>query len=218
MSQGYAPTPAAEGAALADNMGLPDILAAEYEYIAQATIQNNEDRVSGFFWLSAAAIVGAAVGLDIGAQTPPWVFLAFAIAFGLFVLLGWLAILQLAQLRAAWFSSIHAMNRIKAYYYQHYPQAARFQPDKRGDAGVFLWMKEPQRFKWRSIGLLRCLSIALIDAAFAAVGTLFAYLSREPKLWQAGDELNAVVWRGVLAGLIIASLQVWSYYLFVQRD
>ena len=108
--------------ALADDKGLQDILAAEFNYIAQATVQNNEDRVSSFFWVSAAAIVGVVVGLRLDSATPPWVFQAFAGACSLFILLGWLAILQLAQLRASWFSAIRAMNRIKLYYYSRVPK------------------------------------------------------------------------------------------------
>ena len=206
--------------ALADDRGLQDILAAEFNYIAQATVQNNEDRVSGFFWVSAAAIVGVAVGLRFEATTPSWIFQVFAVAFGLFIALGWLAILQLAQLRANWFSAIRAMNRIKHYYYTRAPEAQAFRlaGDPPQAVGVFLWLKEPQPFKFWSIGLLRCLSIALIDAAFAVAATMFFYLSQDPTLLRAGGDMGAALWRGALSGLVIAALQVWSYAYAVQRD
>lgn len=220
MSYMSTPAPPAERITLAEDKGLQDILTAEFNYIAQATVQNNEDRVSGFFWISAAAVVGAAVGLRLDATTPAWVFEVFAVAFGLFVLLGWLAILQLAQLRASWFSCIRAMNRIKAYYYEQNPTARDFRrPDLKDDEpGVFLWMQEPKRVKFWSIGLLRCLSIALIDAAFAVASTLFFYLGADPALLRPGGDLGAALWRGGLAGLVIAAVQVWTYAIAVRRD
>ncbi|MCW5882719.1 MAG: hypothetical protein KIS91_17440 [Anaerolineae bacterium] len=206
--------------ALADDKGLQDILAAEFNYIAQATVQNNEDRVSSFFWVSAAAIVGVVVGLRLDSATPPWVFQAFAGACSLFILLGWLAILQLAQLRASWFSAIRAMNRIKLYYYSRVPEAQAFQltGDPPGTVGVFQWMTEPQPFKFWSIGLLRCLSIALIDAAFAVAATVFFYLGQKPTLLESGGDLGAALWRGALSGLVIAALQLWSYAFAVKHD
>lgn len=217
MTQG---NPATERVALADDKGLQDILTAEFNYIAQATIQNNEDRVSGFFWVSAATIVGVAVGLRVDGATPPWVFQGVAVVFGLFIILGWLAILQLAQLRASWFSAIRAMNRIKRYYYTRVPDARTFhlEGDPPGTAGVFLWMTEPPPLKFWSIGLLRCLSIALIDAAFAVAATVFLYLSQDPTLLRAGGDMGATLWRGALSGLVIAALQVWSYSFAIKRD
>ncbi len=221
-----------------DPTGAKGILAAEFAYIAQTTVQNSEDRVSSFFFTSAGAVIAAVITLKIEANTPPWAFYAFGVVFFILAWLGLLAVLQLAELRSSWFDSIRAMNRIKQYYYARYPDAATFVPPplpattlpaetlaspdapaKQPDPGVFLWMKEPHRFKTRSVAFLRCLSIATISGAFVVAGTVLFALGLNPGALQSGGTLGvAPLGWGIVLGLAVALVQVVWFRRRVSRD
>src|SRR5512138_1988293 len=89
---------------------LDELLAAEFDYIAQTAIQANEDRarVSSFYLIAVGSLVAAMFGTQF--FDPNFFTRTVSVMFsGLFVLLtllGTSTILQLARLRAAWYESM----------------------------------------------------------------------------------------------------------------
>src|SRR5687767_15646884 len=106
-----------------DNEPLPldfdELLAAEYDYIAQTAIQAHEDRarVSSFYLIAVGSLLAAMFGtqlFDPGFYSQT-VNLMFGGLFILLTLLGTSTIMQLERLRAAWYESAQAMNLIKDF-------------------------------------------------------------------------------------------------------
>ena len=96
-----------------------ELLAAEFNYIAQTAIQANEDRarVSSFYLIAVGSAVAALLGtqlLDINSPSRT-VNLIFSGLFALLTLLGTSTVMQLARLRSAWYESALAMNQLKDY-------------------------------------------------------------------------------------------------------
>lgn len=233
-----------EVASLPDKPDTPDvkgILTAEFAYIAQTTVHNSEDRVSSFFFVSAAAVISAAVGLKFDSTTPSWLYSVFGMIFVVLVILGWLAILQLALLRRGWFDSIRAMNRIKSYYYSKYSDAKDFIPSlpdsgephpgvlpqattagasqsNNKNTGVFHWMREPARFKLESVAFMRTVTIALIDWLFAASAVVLFAVGQNPAIAQQAGAMTGPLVTGALLGLAVCLVQLYSYAMLVQRD
>ena len=96
--------------AMPDNEPVPlefdELLAAEYNYIAQPAIQAHEDRarVSSFYLIAVGSLLAAIFGtqlFDPGFYSRT-VNLMFSGLFILLTLLGTSTIMQLARLRAAW--------------------------------------------------------------------------------------------------------------------
>src|SRR5512134_1857718 len=89
---------------------LDDLLAAEYDYIAQTANQANEDRarVSSFYLIAVGSLLAALFGTQL--ITPDFftrtVSLMFSGLFALLTMLGFSTIMQLARLRAAWHESM----------------------------------------------------------------------------------------------------------------
>jgi hypothetical protein len=96
-----------------------ELLAAEFNYIAQTAIQANEDRarVSSFYLIAVGSLVAALLGTQFFDINSPLrnVNLIFSGLFALLTLLGASTVMQLAHLRAAWHESALAMNQIKDY-------------------------------------------------------------------------------------------------------
>jgi hypothetical protein len=98
---------------------LDELLAAEYNYIAQTASQANEDRarVSSFYIIAVGSLLAALFGtqfLDPKSFTPI-VSIMFGVLFVLLTLLGLSTVMQLARLRAAWHDSMLAMNQLKDF-------------------------------------------------------------------------------------------------------
>ncbi|HET6823814.1 MAG TPA: hypothetical protein VFH34_14290 [Anaerolineales bacterium] len=96
-----------------------ELLAAEFNYIAQTAVQANEDRarVSSFYLIAVGSAVAALLGtqlLDINSPSRT-VNLIFSGLFALLTLLGTSTVMQLARLRSAWYESALAMNQLKDY-------------------------------------------------------------------------------------------------------
>ena len=92
-----------------------EIVAEEYQYIAQTAFQANEDRarVTTFYLVSVGSLFGAFIG-----TTPTTENITLWILAGLFLFLSYFGIItlrQLIQLRIAWFESARAMNQIKKF-------------------------------------------------------------------------------------------------------
>src|SRR5512138_1387099 len=111
---------------------LGELLAAEFDYIAQTALQANEDRarVSSFYLIAVGSLVAAMFGtqfLDWKSALPQTVNLMFSGLFLLLTLLGTSTIMQLARLRAAWYESMLAMNQLKDYMiHENKPLAKAF--------------------------------------------------------------------------------------------
>jgi len=143
-----------------DGLSQDAILIAEFEYIAQATFQANEDRarVTNFYLVTLGSFIAAIVssGLLLSKTSPTnAVNIAFGFLFLFLTFQGILTLLQLARLRGAWFESVKAMNQIKDYYRGQFPNMRK----------AFRWHNEtlPARYKRNSVGYYLALQVSLLS-------------------------------------------------------
>ncbi len=148
---------------------LDDLLAAEFEYIAQTAIQANEDRarVSSFYLIAVGSLVAAMFGTqffdpNFFTQT---VDLMFSGLFLLLTLLGTSTIMQLARLRAAWYESMLAMNQLKDY----------MMSENQSLAAAFRWKTStlPPKYKTASVSYYQAVEVALISGLMFGAATFF---------------------------------------------
>src|SRR5512138_3477407 len=108
---------------------LDELLASEYDYIAQTANQANEDRarVSSFYLIAVGSLLAALFGTQFVASGVPvqTINIMFSGLFILLTLLGGSTILQLARLRAAWYESMLALNQIKDFAMQQHPELGK---------------------------------------------------------------------------------------------
>jgi hypothetical protein len=141
-----------------------EILKLEFEYARETAYQAQNDRTvivnlylllvggAGSLLLAAASIFPTR--LDIPAQ-------ALALLFMVLGILGTLTLFKLIRLRQAWFDSVRAMNAIKAYYLESFPEL---------DAAL-LWKTKsiPSPGKaWTITFILSAMVILLSSVSFAA--------------------------------------------------
>lgn len=131
-----------------------DILIAEFEYIAASAFQANEDRarVASFYFVSVGSLVAAILGTQFANGLSPWVYRAFSLLFAVLTILGVLTVIQLARLRAAWYSSAEAMNAIKDFYIGQYPKLKK----------PIIWRSLPAKERWYSIANLLRIQVSLL--------------------------------------------------------
>ena len=158
---------------MATNEPLPvefdELLAAEFNYIAQTAIQANEDRarVSSFYLIA----VGSLVAAIFGAQYIDSTFLSIDVNIlfsGLFVLLtlmGTSTIMQLARLRSAWYESALAMNQLKDYMMGQNQTLIQ----------AFRWTTStlPSKHKKDSISYYQAIEVALISGLMFGAAIFF---------------------------------------------
>jgi hypothetical protein len=158
---------------MATNEPLPvefdELLAAEFNYIAQTAIQANEDRarVSSFYLIA----VGSLVAAMFGAQYIDSTFLSIDVNVlfsGLFVLLtlmGTSTIMQLARLRSAWYESALAMNQLKDYMMRQNQTLTQ----------AFRWTTGtlPSKHKKDSISYYQAIEVALISGLMFGAAIFF---------------------------------------------
>jgi len=148
-----------------------EILKAEYDYIANTAFQANEDRarVSSFYLVSVGSVVAAIFGTQVAPESLKGVALPLAILFAVLTVLGRLTIAQLARLRAAWHESAQAMNQLKDFYLEHYPEIAP----------AFKWRggSIPPTDKPNSIANLIAMEVALLSGLTAASSAYFLLLA-----------------------------------------
>jgi hypothetical protein len=153
-----------------------ELLAAEFNYIAQTAIQANEDRarVSSFYLIAVGSVVAALLGtqlLDINSPLRT-VNLIFSGLFALLTLLGSSTVMQLARLRAAWYESALAMNQLKDYMMsqnQTFKQAFRWKTSTL-----------PSKHKKDSVSYYQAREVVLISSLTFGAATFFlqrAFLS-----------------------------------------
>ena len=146
-----------------------ELLAAEFDYIAQTATQANEDRarVSSFYLIAVGSLVAALFGtqfFDPNSFTPT-VSLMFGGLFVLLTLLGTSTIIQLARLRAAWYESMLAMNQLKDYMVSENESLAR----------AFRWKTStlPSKYKRNSVSYFQAVEVALISGLMMGAAVFF---------------------------------------------
>ena len=177
-----------------------ELLAAEFNYIAQTAIQANEDRarVSSFYLIAVGSLVAALLGTQFfDINSPLWtVNLIFGGLFTLLTLLGASTVLQLARLRAAWYESALAMNQVKDYIVSQNKTLTQ----------AFRWTTSslPSRYKTNSISYYQAREVALISGLMGGAAVFF--------LLRAFLTINLFHWvLSVLFGIVTLSAQLVLY-------
>ena len=190
---------------MANNDPLPvefdELLAAEFDYIAQTAIQANEDRarVSSFYLIAVGSLVAALFGtqyVDPELLSTRDVNLMFSGLFFLLTLLGSSTVMQLARLRAAWYESALAMNQLKDYMMEQDNTLVK----------AFRWKTStlPSKYKKDSVSYYQAVEVALISGLM--FGTVMFFLQR------AFFQINVFHW--ILAALVGAGAIYFQLFLY----
>lgn len=146
-----------------------ELLAAEFDYIAQTATQANEDRarVSSFYLIAVGSLVAAMFGTQFFDPSfySRTINLMFSGLFILLTLLGTSTILQLARLRAAWYESMLAMNQLKDYMMK----------ENKSLVQAFRWTTRslPPRYKPNSVSYYQAVEVALISGLMFGAAVFF---------------------------------------------
>ena len=146
-----------------------ELLAAEFDYIAQTAIQANEDRarVSSFYLIAVGSLVAALFGTQFFDLNSPsqTVNLMFSGLFALLTLLGASTVMQLARLRAAWHESALAMNQLKDYMMEQNKTLVK----------AFRWKTStlPSKYKKDSVSYYQAVEVALISGLMLGAAVFF---------------------------------------------
>ena len=148
---------------------LDELLAAEFNYIAQTATQANEDRarVSSFYLIAVGSLIAALLGTQLfDPETfTSTVKLIFCGVFALLTLLGASTVMQLAQLRSAWYESARAMNQIKDFAIMQSPELAN----------AFRWQTStiPDKYKKGSVSYYQALEVSMIGGLMFGAAMFF---------------------------------------------
>jgi hypothetical protein len=177
-----------------------ELLAAEYDYIAQTAIQANEDRarVSSFYLIAVGSLVAALFGTQFFDLNSPsrTLNLMFSGLFGLLTLLGASTIMQLARLRAAWYESALAMNQLKEY----------MMSENKRLVNAFRWTTNtlPSKFKKNSVSYFQAIEVSIISGLMFGAAIFF--------FQQAFFMIELLHWIiSILLGFITFYLQLFLY-------
>jgi F0F1-type ATP synthase assembly protein I len=146
-----------------------ELLAAEFDYIAQTAAQATEDRarVSSFYLIAVGSLIAAMFGTQfLGMNSlPTAVNLMFSGLFLLLTLLGTSTIMQLARLRAAWYESMLAMNQLKDYMISENQPLAK----------AFRWQSStlPPKYRTNSVSYFQAMEVALISGLMLGASMFF---------------------------------------------
>lgn len=178
----------------------PDqLLSAEFQYIAQTAFQANEDRarVSTFYMVTLGSLVAALFSGQLDTVGDPAdINRGFAVLFLAVSFFGLLTLLQLVRLRQAWRESALAMNQIKQFYIEHYPDLPL------NDALRWQNANLPALYKPWSIGFLQMLQVAILSGVTFGTAILFLGFATEQSYWGLA----------IMLGLLFAILQVFLYW------
>jgi len=179
---------------------LDELLASEFDYIAQTASQANEDRarVSSFYLIAVGSLVAALFSTqlfdtDKFTQT---VKIMFSGLFVLLTLLGASTVLQLARLRAAWHESMLAMNQLKDFAMSQNPELTK----------AFRWKTNtlPPKYKKGSVSYYQAFEVALIGGLMFGTAVFF--------LQQAFFSIGIIHWLiCVSSGILVIYLQLTVY-------
>lgn len=178
-----------------DNEPLPiefdELLAAEFDYIAQTAIQANEDRarVSSFYLIAVGSLVAALFGTQYidPASSTDTINLMFSGLFALLTLLGTSTVMQLARLRAAWYESALAMNQLKEYMISENQRLVQ----------AFRWRTStlPSKYKKDSVSYYQAIEVSLISGLMFGAAIFFlqrAYFPMGFLQWLISAVIGAV--------------------------
>jgi hypothetical protein len=179
---------------------LDELLAAEFNYIAQTANQANEDRarVSSFYLVAVGSLFAGLFStqfFDSGSLTST-LKLMFSGLFAVLTLLGASTVMQLARLRSAWYESMRAMNEIKDFAMSQNPELVR----------AFRWKTStlPPKFKIQSVSFYQAIQVAIISGLMFAAAVFF--------LQQAFFVVSLLTWiLSVLFGGMAIYLQLFVY-------
>jgi hypothetical protein len=179
---------------------LDELLAAEYQYIAQTANQANEDRarVSSFYLIAVGSLLAALFGTQLFSSDSPsqTVSIMFGGLFILLTLLGISTIMQLARLRAAWYESMLAMNQFKDFMISQNSELSQ----------AFRWKTStlPSKYKMNSVSYYQAVEVALIGGLMFGAGVFF--------LQQAFFKVNTLHWViSIITGSLTVLLQLQIY-------
>lgn len=182
---------------------LDELLAAEYDYIAETASQANEDRarVSSFYLIAVGSLVAALFGtqlFDTDRFTQP-VKIMFGGLFALLTLLGASTVLQLARLRAAWHESMMAMNQLKEFAMSQSPELVK----------AFRWKTAtlPPKYKTGSVSYYQAVEVAVIGGLMFGAAMFF--------LQQAFVSMGIINW--IICG-ISGALAVYVQLVLYKRS
>lgn len=180
---------------------LDELLAAEFNYIAQTAAQANEDRarVSSFYLIAVGSLVAALFGTQFftdGKLTSATSILLGGL-FLLLTFLGTSTIMQLGRLRAAWYESMLAMNQVKDFAMKQNPELIE----------AFRWKTStlPDKFKRRSISYFQAIEVSLISGLMFGA-SIFFFIQAFPS---TTGFLHWVL--SVLAGIVLIFAQLTLY-------
>ena len=144
------------------------IVAAEYEYIAQTAFQAQEDRarVTSFYIVSLGSLFGAFFGTSFSEEkTTLLTYAGFAALFFFLSYFGVITLKQLIYLRKAWFESAKAMNQIKEFLISKDQELSK----------AFLWQSEtlPSMYKRKSVAYLLAKQVALLGTITIEAGVFY---------------------------------------------
>jgi F0F1-type ATP synthase assembly protein I len=179
---------------------LDELLAAEFNYIAQTAAQAHEDRarVSSFYLVAVGSLLAGLFStqlFDAGHLTAT-VKLMFSGLFTLLTLLGASTVMQLARLRSAWYESMLAMNKIKDFAMNQNPELVN----------AFLWKTNtlPKKFKTSSVSFYQAIQVAMIGGLMFGAAVFF--------LQQAYFEVSPLTWiAACIFGLLAVYVQLVMY-------
>jgi len=148
---------------------LDELLAAEFSYIAQTATQAFEDRarVSSFYLIAVGSLIAALFGTQFfeSSQSSKESQLIFGGIFLLLTFLGLSTVMQLAQLRSAWYESMMAMNQLKDFAMKQNPELVN----------AFRWKTDtlPAKYKRGSVSYYQALEVSLIGGLMFGASTFF---------------------------------------------
>lgn len=183
---------------------LDELLAAEYNYIAQTANQANEDRarVSSFYLIAVGSLLAALFGTQLfSTDSPgPTISIMFSGLFILLTLLGISTIMQLARLRSAWHESMLAMNQMKDYMISQNSELKQ----------AFRWQTHtlPSKYKMNSVSYYQAVEVALIGGLMFGAGVFF--------LQQAFFQITLLHWTiAIVVGAlsVLVQLQIYKHAL-----
>ena len=179
---------------------LDELLAAEYNYIAQTANQANEDRarVSSFYLIAVGSLVAALFGTQLfdAERFTQAVKIMFSGLFVLLTILGAFTIMQLARLRSAWYESMLAMNQLKDFAMNQSPELIK----------AFRWKTTtlPNKYKAGSVSYYQAIEVALIGGLTFGAAMFF--------LQQAFYSVSLLTWMvSVLFGILAIFIQLALY-------
>jgi hypothetical protein len=184
---------------------LDELLAAEFNYIAQTAAQAFEDRarISSFYLIAVGSLIAALFGTQLfdPEKFTQAVKLMFSGLFLFLTLLGTSTVMQLAQLRSAWYESMMAMNQLKDFAIKQSPELA----------DAFRWKTStlPAKYKKGSVSTYQALEVSLIGGLMFAASIFF--------LQQAFFPVTVITWLiGALSGALAVYTQMTIYKRFLK--